>query len=81
VPASIDTEAVTPEIDGFEAAATSQDKHAALTFIEQFPASHLVSDGIELLRPEVVVNVAERRCWCSRTAAKNNDACGSTADR
>src|SRR5262245_38475206 len=45
------------EIDAFQRAVTTQTKADALTFIKDFGSSHLVPDLIELLQPEVALEV------------------------
>jgi hypothetical protein len=72
ITSATDAAAATSELDSFEAAVTSQDKRAALAFIDEFPSSHLVGDLIELLRPEVAHEVCADLPSSARSAL---DAC------
>ena len=45
------------EIDAFQRAVSTQSKQDALAFIDRFASSHLIPDLIELLRPEVAVDL------------------------
>ncbi len=47
----------TPEIDSFSRAVAAQEKEEALLFVDQHRSSPLVGDLIELLRPEVALDV------------------------
>lgn len=52
--------AQTSEIDAFQLAVTSQKPQDALAFIEDFSSSHLIADMIELLQPEVALQVCNK---------------------
>jgi len=55
--ASASTLAAEGEIDSFVRAVTTQSKQDALAFIKTYPSSHLAPDLIDLLAPDVALEV------------------------
>ena len=60
------------EMDAFQRAVTTQTKVDALTFIKDFGSSHLVPDLIELLKPDVALEVCAS---LSGGSSRARDAC------
>jgi hypothetical protein len=73
-----DAAAATSEFESFHAAIVSEDKQAALAFIDAFPASPLVDDLIEMLPPEVAQAVCAD---VPSGVARAQDACRKSAMR
>src|SRR5262249_28376858 len=61
------------EIDAFQRAISSQSKADALAFIRDFGSSHLVPDLIELLQPDVALEVCSSLTDTSSSASAGCD--------
>jgi hypothetical protein len=70
---------VAEEIDAFQVAISSQSKADALAFIRDFGSSHLVPDLLELLRPDVALEVCASLSSASPAACNKLEKAVATA--